>query len=185
MGNKQTDDSGKYWPYMILGFLFIGITLGYWTVKHAIGLPVQESNEYMLKYQTADKNADKIVEQQMKFDKNYNVKLQGLEKSDFKPEHLKRKPKQVMALQESNNIAYIVTDKNGKVISDANVSMLLTRPHTRKDDKMYPELKFKDGAYRLDNLPIKKAGRYILRVRVSIGNDVGFMDTPAYMKPSK
>ena len=185
MENKQIDDSGKYWPYMILGFLFIGITLGYWTVKHAIGLPVQESNEYMLKYQTADKNADKLVEEQLKFHKNYDVKLQGLKKSDFKPEHLKRKPKQVMALEKSNNIAYIVTDKSGKVVNDANVSLLLTRPHTRKDDKMYPDLKFKDGAYRLDNLTVSKPGRYILRVRVGIGKDVGFEDTPAYLKPSK
>ncbi len=185
MENKQSNDSGKYWPYMILGFLFIGITLGYWTVKHAIGLPVQESNEYMMKYQKADKNADKLVEQQLKFNKNYNVKLQGLEKSDFKPEYLKRKPKQVMALKKSNSIAYVVTDKDGKVVSDANVSLLLTRPHTREDDKMYPELKFKEGAYRLDNLVVNKPGRYILRVRVSIGDDVGFQDTPAYRKPSK
>ena len=185
MENKQIDDSGKYWPYMILGFLFIGITLGYWTVKHAIGLPVQESNEYMMKYQKADKNADKIVEQQMKFDKNYRVELHGLTKSDFKPEHLKRKPKQVMALQRSNNISYVVTDKSGKIIEDANVSLLLTRPHTRADDKIYPTLKFSDGAYRLDELNVSKPGRYILRVRVSIGDDVGFQDTPAYLKPSK
>ena len=185
MGNNQTNDSGKYWPYMILGFLFIGITLGYWTVKHAISLPVQESNEYMMKYQQADKNGDKLVEAQMRFDKNYNVKLEGLEKSDFKPEHLKRKPKQVMALKKSNNISYIVTTKSGKVVTDANVSLLLTRPHTQKDDKFYPTLAFRDGAYRLDELNISKPGRYILRVRVSIGDDVGFMDTPAYLKPSK
>ena len=36
-------NKGKtYWPHMILGFLAIGITLGYWTVKSATSMPVQE-----------------------------------------------------------------------------------------------------------------------------------------------
>ena len=181
---NRTDDSGKFWPYMILGFLFIGITLGYWTVKHAIGLPVQESNEYMMKYQQADKNADKLVEEQMRFDSKYDVKLYGLKKSNFKPEHLKRKPKQVMALEDVNSIYYVVTDKNGNVVKDATVTLLLTRPHTRADDKLFKSLPFKDGKYVLDNLKIDKAGRWILRVRVKIGDDIGFQDTPAYKEPS-
>ena len=51
-----------YWPHMILGFLALGITLSYWTVKSASSVPVQESNNYMLKYQTADYTINEIIE---------------------------------------------------------------------------------------------------------------------------
>ncbi len=51
-----------YWPHMILGFLTIGLTLSYWTVKSDSSMPVQESNQYMLKYQMADININQILE---------------------------------------------------------------------------------------------------------------------------
>ena len=60
-----------YWPHMILGFLTIGITLSYWTVKSASSMPVQESNQYMLKYQMADMNINQIMEKKIAFDKAY------------------------------------------------------------------------------------------------------------------
>ena len=59
MANKNEK---TYWPHMILGFLGIGIMLGYWTVKSAINMPVSESNEYQLKYQQADMNINQILE---------------------------------------------------------------------------------------------------------------------------
>ena len=37
-----------YWPHVIVGFIMMGVTLGYWTIKSASFMPVQESNN--LKY---------------------------------------------------------------------------------------------------------------------------------------
>ena len=181
----NNSDKGKYWPYMILGFLAIGIILGYWTVKHAIGLPVHESNEYMMKYQTADMDANRIMEAQERFDRRYRVKLDDMKLSDFKPEHLKRKPGKIVALNPVNRISYSVTDREGKAVSDANVSLLLTRPHTEKEDQHFDHLPFKNGHYVLEKLTLKNPGRYILRVRVQKGDAVGYMDTPGYLKPGK
>ena len=183
MANEN--DKGKYWPYMILGFLAIGITLGYWTVKHAVGLPVHESNEYMMIYQKADRDANKILEAQKRFDKRYRVGIADMKLSDFKPEHLKRDPGKIVALNPTNRISYIVTDREGKTVADANVSLLLTRPHTDKEDRRFDHLPFKNGYYVLEKLTLKKPGRYILRVRVQKGDAVGFMDTPGYLKPAK
>ncbi len=179
----SNNDKKTYWPHMILGFLAIGVTLGFWTVKHAIGMPVHESNEYMMKYQTADIDANQIREGQIRFDKRYNVKLEGMKLSDFKPEHLKRKPGPIVALSANNEIRYRVTDKAGNPVEDANVTLLLTRPFTEKDDQKFALKHEQGGYYTAQNVRIKKPGRYILRVRVQKGDATGFQDTAGYLKP--
>ena len=72
--NKKT-----YWPHMILGFLAIGITLGYWTIKSASSMPVQESNQYMLKYQMADITINEVLESQKIFDSLYTIEIQDIQ----------------------------------------------------------------------------------------------------------
>ncbi len=179
----ESSDKGKYWPLMILGFLAIGITLGYWTVKHAVGLPVHESNEYMLKYQNAENDANEIIRAQKRFDARYRLKLEGLKESEFKPKNLKRKHGHIVALNKENSFAYIVSDKTGKPVADANVSLLLTRPFTGKDDQFFASLPYRDGRYIVKNLRLTKPGRYILRIRVQKGDAIGFQDTEAYLAP--
>jgi len=180
-----SDNKKTYWPHMILGFVAIGIILGYWTVKSAIKMPVHESNEHMMKYQKADVNANEIIEAQQRFDARYNLALKDMKPSDFKPEHLKRKHGQIIALQAVNRISYALTDKAGNPVPDANVTLLLTRPHTEKDDQLFKSLPYKEGRYTLEKLELKKPGRYILRVRAQKGDAVGYMDTEAYYKPEK
>ena len=169
-------NSGKYWPYMILGFLFIGITLGYWTVKSAISLPVQESNEYLGKYQYVEKKGREIQEAEARFDKKYNVSFTGLEKSDFKEKNIKRKPHQYYQLKNSNEVALLVTSKDGKVVDDINVTLLLTRPQTRADDKLFEHLPFENGKYVAKDINVSKKGRYILRFRLQKDDGVKFLD---------
>jgi hypothetical protein len=179
---SDKNDSGKYWPYMILGFLAIGITLGYWTVKNTINMPVHESNEFMQKYQDADKGANEIMAAQDRFDKRYNIELAGLKKSDFKPKFLKRKAHQYYALEQKNSLLIKITDKSGKIVSDANVTLLVTRPQTESDDRYYKDIKFKDGAYSVENIEIKKPGRYILRVKATKGDATKYFDTYCFKK---
>lgn len=64
---NNSEKKKTYWPHMIVGFLFLGITLGYWTVKTASKMPVQESNEYLMKYQQADININDILEKKSTF----------------------------------------------------------------------------------------------------------------------
>ncbi len=180
--SKKDNNSGKYWPYMILGFLFIGITLGYWTVKSAISLPVQESNEFLKKYQDVEKKGREIQEAEAKFDKEYRVLFSGLEKSDFKEKNIKRKPHQYYALKDSNSVALEITKLDGTPAKDLNVTLLLTRPQTTKDDQLFKSIPFRDGAYRVDNLTVKKKGRYILRFRAQKGDAFKFLDVYAVKK---
>jgi len=174
-----------YWPHMILGFLILGITLSYWTVKSATSMPVQESNDYMMKYQQADMNINEILESKALFDQNYMIEIVDVKKAMHKLDNAKRaKAEQsVVLIQGENNFSYLVTTKDGRAISDANVTFLLTRPHSVKEDQYIENLPFTDGKFQVSDINITKAGRYTLQLRAKIGKMTGYSQIPAYLKP--
>jgi len=175
----------SYWPHMILGFLLVGITLGYWTVKSAVSMPVQESNEYMLKYQKADYNINEIIEKEKLFDKNYEIKLSDVKTLVMK-DNINSKVKQAdpIALDQGlNQFSYMIVAKDGSVVSDANVTFLLTRPHTIKDDNYVENIPFSEGKYLVKDISISKPGRYTLQLRAKIGDAIGYSQLPAYLNP--
>lgn len=178
--NKKT-----YWPHMILGFLMIGITLGYWTVKHAVQMPVEEVNDYMMKYQQADLGINKILEKEALFDKSYTIDILGMKTIIEALENAKRaKEEKVILLHRGNNtFTYRVSTKDGSLVTDANVAFLLTRPHTKKEDIFRENVQALDGKYVIKYINVPKAGRYTLQLRVKIGDSIGYSSLPAYVKP--
>ena len=174
-----------YWPHMILGFLLIGITLGYWTVKHSVALPVQESNTYIMKYQQADIHINNILAKKAHFDATYKIELRDVKREKMILENAKRaKDETVVVLHRGkNSFNYSILTKQNQIVEDANVTFLLTRPHTTKDDNLKENIAPVDGVYKVENVDIVKAGRYILQLRVAIGDKVGYLKTPAYLKP--
>jgi len=183
MANNNKEKT--YWPHMILGFLMVAITLGYWTVKSAISMPVQDSNEYMLKYQQADMNINEIMEKQIAFDKIYTIKIIDV-KTMIMKDNVNSNVRQadpVKLKQGSNTFNYAVLKKDGMVVSDANVTFLLTRPHTVKEDKLVEYIPFIDGHYKVSNITVTKPGRYTLQLRAKIGETIGYSEIPAYLKP--
>jgi len=183
MANKNK--AKTYWPHMILGFLAVGITLSYWTVKSASSIPVQESNNYMLKYQQADRNINEILKKKALFDQNYIIELVDHKVTTLELENAKRaKSEKVVELsQGNNNFTYHVKNKQGSIVNDANVSFLLTRPHSVSEDNFIENVMLKDGKYSIDNISITKAGRYTLQLKVKMGDAVGYSEIPAYLKP--
>jgi len=181
---KETKEK-SYWPHLILGFLIIGMSLSYWTVKSANSIPVQESNEYMLKYQIADMTINDIVEQKARFDKEYTIKLLDAKMGLIDIEHSKvARSQKVVELQKGANIfKYQVTKKDGTVINDANVSFLLTRPHTLKDDNFIKVVKPTGNLYIIKDIDIQKPGRYTLQFRAIIGDKTGYSQISAYLNP--
>jgi len=183
MAKKSKEKS--YWPHMILGFLILGITLSYWTVKSASSIPVQESNEYMLKYQTADYTINEILEKKKRFDAQYEIKLSDAETMVMK-DNINSKLKQddaVVLKKGKNHFFYQVLSKDGNAVSDANVTFLLTRPHTVKEDMYVENIPFENGKYHVSDINISKPGRYTLQLRAKIGDAVGYAELPAYLKP--
>jgi len=181
----EKNNQKTYWPHMILGFLAVGLTLGYWTVKSAVALPVQESNEYMLKYQTADININEILESKKAFDTMYNIQLQDVQTMVMTDNVNSKRPQPnpVKLSLGGNHFTYVVTTKNGTVVNDANVSFLLTRPHTRKNDLFIENIIFNNGKYSTKDIQITEPGRYTLQFRAQIGKDTGYSEKSAYLKP--
>jgi hypothetical protein len=174
-----------YWPHMIFGFFVLGITLGYWTVKSASSLPVQESNEYMMKYQTADLNINDIMEKQIAFENQYTIALVNKETMKMPGvTHSRRLQMDPVKLSNgANTFTYLVKKKDGSVVVDANVSFMLTRPHTREDDLMIDSVPYGSSEYRVSDINITKPGRYTLQLRAKVGDAIGYSEIPAYLNP--
>jgi len=179
------NDKKTYWPHMILGFLAIGITLGYWTVKSASSLPVQEVNKYMLKYQMTDMNINDILERKMAFDKAYNIEISNIEMMVMTDNVNSKRPQPnvVKLSQGLNSFVYKVTAKDSSAVSDANVTFLLTQPHSRTQDTLVENIPFENGTYHVKEVDIQKAGRYTLQLRAVVGDAIGYSEIPAYLKP--
>ena len=174
-----------YWPHMIVGFLAVGLTLSYWTIKSASSLPVQESNQYMLKYQTADTNINQILELKAAFDKEYKITISNVEMMVMTDNINSNRPQpNVVKLSlGSNDFSYSVVTKDGTVVNDANVTFLLTQPHSRKEDKLFINIPYKDGKYQIQGVDIQKPGRYTLQFRAEIADTIGYSAIAAYLKP--
>lgn len=182
MEKKQTK---TYWPQMILGFLAVGITLGYWTVKSASSMPVQQENEFMLSYQMADMNINEIIAHKKAFDAAYKINLvhsQTMVMTDNVNSN-RPQPDSVKLTEGDNTFDYQIVTKEGDDVSDANVTFLLTRPHTRTEDMTLNNLPYIDGLYRAKMVTITKPGRYTLQLKVQVGDAIGYSEIPAYLKP--
>jgi len=168
---------------MILGFLFMGIMLGYWTVKSAIDMPVNESNQFQLKYQIADMSINDIIEAEELFDSRYRVESVDFKLSEFKPnEFLKRSHGDIIALSTTNKLSYKITSISGEPMVDMNATLLLTRPHIRDDDKQMNLVAGSDGIYTSTEFTLANEGRYTLRLRIQKDNAVKFLEHEAYLK---
>lgn len=174
-----------YWPHMIVGFLIVGLTLSYWTVKSASSMPVQESNQYMLKYQMADININQIMERKAAFDKDYTITVSDVEMMTMTDNINSNRPQPnvVKLSQGLNDFTYRVDTKEGKAVNDANVTFLLTQPHSRKEDKLFVNIPYKDGKYQIKGVDIQKPGRYTLQFRAEVADTMGYSEVAAYLKP--
>jgi len=173
-----------YWPHMIVGFLLLALTLSFWTVKSANSLPVQEVNNYMMKYQNADRYINDVLTKKYAFDALYTIAIQDAEMMVMMDNINSKLPQpNVIKLSEGKNtFTYHVQTKEGKVVEDANVSFLLTRPHTRVDDIMVESVPFQSGVYKV-SVDIKKEGRYTLQLRAIMDEKtIGHLQLPAYLK---
>lgn len=173
-----------YWPHMIVGFLFLGLSLGYWTIKSASSMPVERENKYMMSYQNADMNYNEIMKNENAFNDSYAITIEGVEIIKVEPnKNSKLTLSDPIKLNKgTNSFTYKVTTRDGKIIKDAKVSFLLTRPHTDGDDQKIDVVSFGDGAYVVSDINIEKIGRYTLVFRAQIGEDIGFYERPAFLE---
>ena len=173
-------NENRVWFMFVLSVLGFGMGMIIWTITKSISMPVQESNNFMLKYQMADMNINDILKAKKRFNKKYKIELQNKTflKLDYKQQNIHSKLSQKIPIklqQGENSFSYKITTKEGKIISDANVTFLLTRPHSREFDKLQTDVSFSNGSYQTKIVKINKAGRYTLQVKAFVENTLGYI----------
>jgi len=145
----------NYWPHFIIGLILFAVTLGIWTIKATMDNPVELDNSYMLNYHAVDEDINEILKKQHIFDKRYDLILSSTK-----------------IKLGSNTIELILKDKNGKVIDNADIKILVTRPDTTKYDKKI-DAKFENSRY-IAHVDLEKEGRWNIVIKTKIGDIEGF-----------
>lgn len=145
------------WPYAIALSILAVFSASVATVVIASSAPVQKSDTYMMDYHEADDRANEIINNSIAFNGLYSIK--------FAPKSFSSK---------NASIAYKIEDKQGNVIKDAKLEVVLTRPDTHKYDIKLGEASLKDGLYSFDAIRLPKEGRWDIMAKVTIGKEQKF-----------
>ncbi len=179
-------NQNRFWFLFVMTILAFGISMIIWTVKQASSVPVYESNNYMLKYQMADMNINKIIELETKFNEKYIIELEGVEflKLDIEKQNTNAKRSQTKPIKlklGNNSFTYSIVTHDIRSVENAKVTFLLTRPHTREDDYLEENVSYIDGHYTTKPVNLSKEGRYTLQLKVEIDGLVGYSEISAYL----
>lgn len=143
--------AGKKWPW-IISLSVVGIIAACAvTIKFALKNPDEPSDYGMQNYHEYDKNVNKIIEAKIAFDRLYTL--------NYASEPLQ---------EQGSVIRYRITDKEGKGIDSADVSVVLTRPDTSKFDIVLDKPSVSDGLYTFKAINLPKQGRWDIMAKVSI-----------------
>lgn len=186
--NKKT-----FWLYGILLSLFAIVGACIATIIYASNYPVYEDDSFLSKYQEVDYNFNEIQQKDENFKKNYEVHL------NLKPQFDKKK-REFFEVKPAQVLVFRVAERNdlSKSASDINATLLLTRPHTNKQDEWLQTSEFKlankpfkdkfgklstgykkhSNAYTFTaNLPNLAQGRWQLKLKLAKDeNSIGFYE---------
>lgn len=186
--NKKT-----FWPYGILLSLFAIVGACVATIIYASNYPVYEDDSFLSKYQEVDYNFNEIKLKDENFKNSYQVSL------NLKPQFDKKK-REFFEVKPAQVLVFRVAERNdlSKKASDINATLLLTRPHTNKQDEWLQTSEFKlankpfkdkfgklstglkkhSNAYAFTaNLPNLAQGRWQLKLKLAKDkNSIGFYE---------
>lgn len=186
--NKKT-----FWPYGILLSLFAIVGACIATIIYASNYPVYEDDSFLSKYQEVDYNFNEIKLKDENFKNSYQVSL------NLKPQFDKKR-REFYEVKPAQVLVFRVAERNdlSKNASDINATLLLTRPHTNKQDEWLQTSEFKlankpfkdkfgklstgykkhSNAYAFTaNLPNLAQGRWQLKLKLAKDeNSIGFYE---------
>ncbi|MDX9813660.1 MAG: FixH family protein [Sulfurimonas sp.] len=145
--------NAKIWPYSIAVAIFLIFMASVATVMISLKAPVQESDLYMIDYHDADKRVNEILSDAIEFNAKYNFYYTT--DSFFK---------------KGTQLKYKLVDKNNQVVDGAKISVLLTRPHTKANDKTIEDFSFNGSEYLSKPLDLEDDGRWDIIAKVEVGS---------------
>ena len=133
----------NFWPHTIVLMIIGSIIASVWTIKIAITNPVQDSNLFLENYHIADKNINKILNSQMRFESKYKL---DISKFEFSEEKI------------YGNI--YITEAGQKIDSDFQI--IVTRPEKTEFDT--------DINSSIFEFDIKQSGRWLIYIKTTVKN---------------
>jgi len=158
----------NYWPHAIVIVLIFMIFACIMVVKIAIDNPVQMDSFYFEKYQQVDENINTIKKAQVAFDKNFKINYKTQKFSTSKPNSFEMS---------------IVNLKNKKLIKDAKITLMITRPDTNKYNQEFNLNFAKDGVFRVENIHVSLLGRWQILTKIQIKKYTSFNKYEVYATP--
>ena len=152
-----------YYPHVIIGIIIGCVIACAYTIKIAVDNPVEMDTFYMEKYQEVDNSINTILELQEKFNAKFDLA--------YSTENFR---------MGQNNIILKLTDKSGKPVNDASMTMMLSRPDSNKENKQLSPSKVENGNYTFGPFEINKPGRWQVLSKIELGEFKGYHKTEVY-----
>ncbi len=160
--------NGRIWPYAIGASILLVFGFAVTTIIVTSTMPVEKADAYMMYYQEADANANKLIEARIAFNKKYKIEYvtQGLS-------------------CENSVIKYRVTDLNNNPVSDAQLKVIVTRPNNHKYDQELTNPTYKNGIYTFSSIKLPQKGRWDIMAKVNVGKLQRFYNVKADTRTAK
>ena len=143
--------SARIWPYAIGISIVMVFGFCVTTVMVTSSANIQETNEYMTNYQTAEENANDYINNKIAFDEKYKIVYTAND------------------LKESAKVAFKVTDLDGNIVDGAKLTILVSRPETHIYDQKLESTTLKNENYVFENVKFEKVGVWDIITKVEIG----------------
>lgn len=147
---KQSKLSELRWPIGIILSIFGLIALSIWTIQQANIKPVVMDDYYFESYQDVDANINDILRKQAAFDKKYSIDI----------------AQQAFVVGPNEVKITVITKADKKPVTDANITIKITKPDTDKYDKMLQPASQKEGTYTFGPFEVEKVGRWQIMTKV-------------------
>jgi len=143
--------SARIWPYAIGSSIILVFGFCVATVMVTTSANIQETNEYMTNYQSAEENANDYINNKIDFDKKYNIAYFPTK------------------LSENAKVTFKVTDKDGKTVEGAKLTILVSRPETHEFDQKLENTTIENKSYVFENVKFDKVGVWDIITKVEVG----------------
>ncbi len=150
-----------YWPHAIIFSMFLIVGACVWTIKIALNNPVEMDSFYLEKYQQVDRNINTIMKKQKEFFQNFKLTYQDVNAK----------------LNQKTDISFSIENlKTQKIVENADILFVLTRPETNRLNQEFKLNKSFDGKYILKDVVFKKLGRWQYKIKIKIDDFEGFAE---------
>ncbi|MBE0491226.1 MAG: FixH family protein [Sulfurospirillum sp.] len=150
--SKSSKLESNYWPHAIITMILLTIGACAWTIQIALDNPVEMDSFYLEKHQSVERNINEINANQEKFDANYAIKHESVK----------------FSMNQENSVIFSIIDKSGKVVENAKIRLMISRPETNKFNQEFTLEKATNGKYSVNGIQAIKPGRWQVLTRISL-----------------